>query len=67
VRVFSRQGNDWTDRVPLIAEALLAFRVKSVTIDGEGVVSRADGVTGFGRCPGTADLVAKLKPQSPIL
>ena len=26
VRVFSRHGRDWTDRVPLIAEALLALR-----------------------------------------
>jgi bifunctional non-homologous end joining protein LigD len=28
VRVFSRRGNDWTDRVPLIAEALNGLRVK---------------------------------------
>ena len=25
VRVFSRRGHDWTDRVPLIAEALAAL------------------------------------------
>ena len=42
VRVFSRRGNDRTDRVPLIAEALTALKVKSVTIDGEGVVCRED-------------------------
>ena len=47
VRVFSRQGIDWTDRVPLIAEALAALRVKSVIIDGEGVVCRPDGVSDF--------------------
>src|SRR5262249_20654970 len=35
VRVFSRHGQDWTDRVPAIAEALQSLRVKSVTIDGE--------------------------------
>jgi hypothetical protein len=29
VRVFSRRGNDYTDRVPAIAEALAALRVKS--------------------------------------
>jgi ATP-dependent DNA ligase len=40
VRVFSRNGRDWTDRVPLIAEALANLRVKSVTLDGEGVVCR---------------------------
>jgi bifunctional non-homologous end joining protein LigD len=47
VRVFSRHGVDWTDRVPLIADALQALRVKSVIIDGEGVVCRPDGVSDF--------------------
>jgi bifunctional non-homologous end joining protein LigD len=49
VRVFSRGGYDWTDRVPLIADALRSLRVKSVTIDGEGVVCRDDGVSDFDR------------------
>lgn len=49
VRVFSRRGHDWTDRVPRIAEALQALRVKSVTLDGEGVVCRPDGVSDFDR------------------
>jgi bifunctional non-homologous end joining protein LigD len=49
VRVFSRGGYDWTDRVPLIAKALAALRVKSVTLDGEGVVCREDGVSDFDR------------------
>jgi bifunctional non-homologous end joining protein LigD len=49
VRVFSRNGRDWTDRVPLIAEAIGKLRVKSVTLDGEGVVCRPDGVTDFDR------------------
>jgi ATP-dependent DNA ligase len=49
VRVFSRRGHDWTDRVPLIAEALAKLRVRSVTIDGEGVVCRPDGVSDFDR------------------
>lgn len=35
-RVFSRRDNDYTDRVPLVAEALGELRVKSVTLDGEG-------------------------------
>jgi ATP-dependent DNA ligase len=39
VRVFARRGTDYTDRVPMIAEALAGFRFKSVTLDGEGVVS----------------------------
>jgi bifunctional non-homologous end joining protein LigD len=49
VRVFSRPGNDYTDRVPTIAKALAALRVKSVTLDGEGVVCGKDGVTHFDR------------------
>jgi bifunctional non-homologous end joining protein LigD len=49
VRVFSRRGHDWTDRVPLIAEALAKLRVKSVTLDGEGVVCSPSGVSDFDR------------------
>jgi len=49
VRVFSRNGSDWTDRVPMIAEAIARLRVKSVTLDVEGVVCRADGVSDFDR------------------
>jgi hypothetical protein len=34
-RAFSRRGHDWTDRVPLIAEALARLPgKKSVTLDG---------------------------------
>jgi bifunctional non-homologous end joining protein LigD len=47
VRVFSRRGNDCTERVPAIAEALRALPVTSVTLDGEGVVCDPDGVTDF--------------------
>jgi bifunctional non-homologous end joining protein LigD len=49
VRVFSRRGNDYTDRVPAIAEALAGLKLKSVTIDGEGVLCGSDGVSDFGR------------------
>jgi ATP-dependent DNA ligase len=35
VRVFSRHGKDWTDKVPLIVEALLALPVSG------GVFSRS--------------------------
>jgi bifunctional non-homologous end joining protein LigD len=49
VRVFSRHGKDWTDRVPLIVEAMLALPVTSATIDGEGVVVDERGVTDFER------------------
>ena len=49
VRVFSRRGIDHSDRAPVIAEALLALNVRSITIDGEGVVCGPDGVTDFDR------------------
>jgi len=42
VRVFSRNGRDWTDRVSGIAEALAKLRVRSVTLDGEGVACAPD-------------------------
>jgi bifunctional non-homologous end joining protein LigD len=49
VRVFSRKGHDFTERVPRIAQALGALRVRSATIDGEAVVCRPVGVTDFDR------------------
>jgi len=49
VRVFSRNARDWTDRVPLIVEAILALPVTSATMDGEGVVVDERGVTDFER------------------
>jgi bifunctional non-homologous end joining protein LigD len=47
VRVFSRHGKDWTDKVPAIAEAMLALPVRAATIDGEGVVCNERGVSDF--------------------
>jgi bifunctional non-homologous end joining protein LigD len=49
VRVFSRHGKDWTDRVPLIVEAMCALPITSATIHAEGVVCNALGVTDFER------------------
>jgi bifunctional non-homologous end joining protein LigD len=47
MRVFSRRGHDWTEKVPMIATALAALPVRSVTIDGEGVVCGSNGVSDF--------------------
>src|SRR5215471_9212054 len=49
VRVFSRNAKDWTDRVPLIVEAMRALPVTSATLDGEGVVVDACGLSDFER------------------
>ncbi len=55
VRVFSRRGNGYTDRVPLIAEALAKLRVQSATIDGEGVICGPDGISDFDRLCASVD------------
>jgi bifunctional non-homologous end joining protein LigD len=49
VRVLSRHGKDWSDKVPAIVEAMRALPVKSATLDGEGVVVDDRGVTDFER------------------
>jgi bifunctional non-homologous end joining protein LigD len=47
VRVFSRRGNDYTERVPRIVDTLTRLPAISVTLDGEGVACGPDGVTDF--------------------
>jgi ATP-dependent DNA ligase len=37
VKLYSRPGNDLTDRFPLIVEALAGLRSRSCIIDGEAV------------------------------
>lgn len=47
VRLFSRQGLDWTDRFPAVARAFIALPAKRAIIDGEVVVQTAAGVASF--------------------
>jgi bifunctional non-homologous end joining protein LigD len=47
VRLFTRNGHDWTDRYPLIVEAALRNRVSRFVIDGEAVLLGVDGVSDF--------------------
>jgi bifunctional non-homologous end joining protein LigD len=47
IRVFSRRGNDYTDRVPRIVDTLARLTASSVTLDGEGVACDPGGVTNF--------------------
>jgi bifunctional non-homologous end joining protein LigD len=47
VRLFTRNGHDWTDRYPLIVMAALKNRVTSFVIDGEAVLLGVDGVSDF--------------------
>jgi bifunctional non-homologous end joining protein LigD len=47
IRVFSRHGTDYTDRVPRILDTLAMLPASSVTLDGEGVACDPNGVTNF--------------------
>jgi bifunctional non-homologous end joining protein LigD len=47
VRLYSRPGNDFTRRFPLIVEALARLRSRSCILDGEAVASDDNGVASF--------------------
>ena len=49
VRLYSRPGNDLTDRFPLIAGALARLRPRSCIVDGEAVACGEDGIASFDR------------------
>lgn len=49
VKLYSRPGNDLTDRFPLIVEALIMLRSRTCIIDGEAVACGDDGVSSFDR------------------
>src|SRR5216683_7723361 len=49
VRLYSRPGNDRTDRFPRIVEALEGLRSQSCIIDGEAVACDDNGVASFDR------------------
>jgi len=47
VRLYSRPGNDFTRRFPLIVDAVSRLRSRSCIIDGEAVACDDDGVASF--------------------
>jgi bifunctional non-homologous end joining protein LigD len=47
VRLYSRNGNDWTARLTAIAAAAECIKAKSFTVDGEAVVLGPDGLSRF--------------------
>ena len=49
MRLYSRPGNDFTRRFPLIVETLSRLRSRSRIIDGEAVVCGDNGVASFDR------------------
>lgn len=47
VRLFTRSGNDWTERLPEQARALAALGLDNAWLDGEIVVNDGQGVSSF--------------------
>jgi ATP-dependent DNA ligase len=47
VRLFTRNGHDWSARYPRIVEAALRNRSSSFVIDGEAVLLGVDGISDF--------------------
>ena len=47
VRLFTRNGHEWSGRFPLIAEAVLRNRNSSFVLDGEAVLLGVDGISDF--------------------
>jgi bifunctional non-homologous end joining protein LigD len=49
VRLFTRNGHDWTGRFPLIARGALSLKAASCLIDGEAVACDDNGLPVFDR------------------
>ena len=47
IRLITRRGNDWSDRFPLVVEAVNHLKVRSCLIDGEVACCDDKGVTSF--------------------
>jgi bifunctional non-homologous end joining protein LigD len=47
VRLFTRNGYDWTSRYPLIVDAARRIRTKQFVLDGETVLLGVDGISDF--------------------
>ena len=47
VRLLTRNGNDWTDRLPAVAKAVGQLYVDSALVDGELVALEKDGISSF--------------------
>ncbi len=47
VKLVTRNGHDWTDRLPAVARGVAGLRVQSALLDGELVALDKDGVSSF--------------------
>ena len=50
IRLITRRGNDWTQRYPLVVEAVNHLKVRSCLIDGEVVCCDEQEMTSFQLC-----------------
>jgi bifunctional non-homologous end joining protein LigD len=46
-RLFTRRGNDWTERYPLVATAIGTLKARSCVIDGEIAICDSNGLPVF--------------------
>jgi hypothetical protein len=63
VRLFSRGGHDWSAQLPAIVEAMRAFPVKSVTLDGEVVICGTDACLSLIGCGRIRPPVVRARPS----
>lgn len=47
VRLFTRNGNDWTDKMPSLVRELATVPIQTAWFDGEVVVQQANGLPNF--------------------
>jgi bifunctional non-homologous end joining protein LigD len=47
VRLFTKQGGDYSRRYPLVVEAIKRLRISSIVLDGEAVCVGSDGLPDF--------------------
>ena len=47
IRLITRNGNDFTNRFPIIVAAVTALPARSFLIDGEAIVTNGDGLAVF--------------------
>ena len=64
VRCFTRNGHDWTDRLPELCEAIRKLGLASAWLDGEIVVLNDHGVPDFGALQNAFDSPGKPATRS---
>jgi hypothetical protein len=65
IRLITRNGHDWSDRFPLIAEAAGALKARSFLLDGKAVACDRNGLPSFDRLRyrrGTGPCSSRLRP-----